>query len=65
MSISVTTDIECDGANCPNVVEGIVNSRIDERRARQQAKRKGWVWRRDEDGYMVDLCPQCKPKEKK
>lgn len=59
MSITVTTDVFCDG--CPNWFDGgITGSRPDAVEARRVARLHGGYTReRGADGKLRDLCPRC------
>lgn len=55
MSISVTTDVFCDGNGCSLWTHGVTNgSRTAAKHARREAKRAGWsITKRG------DYCPAC------
>lgn len=58
MSITVTTDVLCDGIGCSQWIHGVTGPRTDARSARNNARRDGWsVTSRG------DLCPDCRPKK--
>jgi hypothetical protein len=54
MSITVSTDVFCDGEDCSLWIEGVTGPRVNARDARATAKRCGWVI-----GRGRDLCPAC------
>lgn len=55
MSISVTTDVFCDGNGCSLWAHGVTNgSRTAAKRARHEAKRAGWSITKH-----GDFCPTC------
>lgn len=60
MSLTISTDVFCDGPNCSQWVHGVTGPRTDAVAARIQAKREGWAITR-----KTDLCPDCKPKERR
>jgi len=61
MSITVTTDVFCDGQDCGVWIHGTTGSKVKARAARAQAGAKGWTYVRRGGlyGQMVDLCPEC------
>lgn len=65
MSLSVTTDVFCDGEGCNQWVEGVSGrSRAHGREARQLAARAGWRRVTIENHpprhrQVLDLCPAC------
>lgn len=54
MSITISTDVFCDGADCSQWVEGVTGPRTRAEDARKEAKRKGWWISRH-----GDFCPEC------
>jgi hypothetical protein len=59
MSITISTDVFCDGEDCLNWTQGVTGRRAATWRARDAAKQSGWVHRKGRD-----LCPACAKKEK-
>lgn len=57
MSVTVTTDVFCDG--CGVWIHGCVGPRPEHRAARRVAKAHGWKYQRSSTRKMVDLCPRC------
>lgn len=55
MSITISTDVFCDGfADCSQWIEGVTGPRSDVKSARKNAKRYGWKHRAGKD-----YCPAC------
>jgi len=55
MSITVSSDVFCDGDGCSIWVEGVTGPRSDAVNARKNAKRRyGWTITRN-----GDFCPPC------
>jgi hypothetical protein len=55
MSITITTDVFCDG--CGIWVSGYCGVRPNSKKARQEARANGWKCE-----SMGDFCPQCREK---
>lgn len=55
MSITVTTDVFCD--QCGDWVFGIASHKIENKKARLNAKKQGWLRIKNQD-----ICPSCKEK---
>lgn len=63
MSLTVTTDVFCDGLdpdgyNCAMWINGAIGSRRMVLEARKNAQRGGWMFVRH-NGEWKDLCPAC------
>lgn len=55
MSITISTDVFCDGfEDCSQWIEGTTGPRSDAKAARKNAKRYGWKRVRGKD-----YCPDC------
>jgi hypothetical protein len=54
MSLTISTDVFCDGDACSQWVEGVTGPRSNAKDARQQALRFGWSISR-----AGDFCPKC------
>jgi hypothetical protein len=54
VSITVTTDIFCDGDDCSQWTHGAVSRRTAASAARKNARRAGWKITR-----KGDFCPEC------
>lgn len=54
VSITVTTDVFCDGPDCADWVHGTTGTRPNAAEARSNARRYGW---KRIDGK--DYCPDC------
>ncbi len=54
MSLTISTDVFCDGPDCSDWAPGVTGPRTDARGAREEAKRVGWQIRRH-----GDFCPVC------
>ena len=63
MSITITTDVFCDGDECGDWEHGVSGSKVKVRAARKQVQRSGWV-RVVHDGKLRDLCPRCRQKRR-
>lgn len=63
MSITILTDVFCDG--CRRWTYGIVGGRAKTKEARIVAKNAGWTRRRCEDEKLKDYCPTCSKRFKK
>lgn len=59
MSITISTDVFCDGDGCAQWVVGVTGNRPHARVARKVAKSKGW-----KITTRKDLCPHCLKLEK-
>jgi hypothetical protein len=55
MSITVTTDVFCDGPDCLAWINGVSSTRTQAAAARKEARRYGWSRRNGRD-----LCPECR-----
>lgn len=55
MSITVTTDVFCDGEGCSQWTHGITGPRTAADEARKAARRAGWLITR-----RGDFCPDCR-----
>ena len=54
MSLTISTDVFCDGEDCGDWTPGVTGPRTDARAARKEATRAGWrITKRG------DLCPAC------
>lgn len=58
MSITITTDVFCDGENCSAWVFGCCGPRTNAEAARKNAKREGWSITR-----KGEFCPECAREE--
>lgn len=58
MSVTITTDIHCDGEGCDVWTRGTTGPRPGAHAARVAAQRAGWQITRKRD-----LCPACKREE--
>ena len=58
MSITVTTDIDCDYENCNNWEFGTVGTKQNTKEARKKVAKIGWT-RCRVMGDLMDLCPDC------
>lgn len=58
MSLTVTTDVFCDGDACVAWIGGVTGNVKEAQAARAEAKSYGWI-RRKVAGAWVDLCPEC------
>ena len=56
MSITVSTDVFCDGEDCGQWTNGATGVRIRARAARKKAARYGWLITR-----KGDFCHLCRP----
>lgn len=56
MSVSITTDIFCDGCNCWE--HGLTGVKMQSVEARKIASGKGWTKKRG-NGTIEDYCPEC------
>lgn len=60
MSVTVTTDIFCEGDNCFAWIHGATGNRVKSTEARNHAKTNGWGRIFVDNKYKwVDLCPEC------
>lgn len=59
MSITITTDIFCDGDDCGVWTDGTTGPRTNAPLARRNAKAAGWTIT-----TRRDTCPACSEKEK-
>lgn len=55
VSITITTDVFCDGNDCGQWVDGATGMKSRAAAARKEAKRRGWKITR-----RADLCPVCR-----
>jgi hypothetical protein len=55
MSVTVSTDIFCDGEGCIAWEHGVTGPRAYRREARLVVSSRGWKFTNDEG----DLCPDC------
>lgn len=59
MSLTISTDVFCDGAGCSQWTHGCTGPRTDAKAARKIAKREGWG-----TAAGRDFCPACVAKMK-
>jgi hypothetical protein len=60
VSITITTDVFCDG--CADWTHGTTGPSPNAREARRAAKRCGWARVKGPGVEMLDLCPECAAK---
>jgi hypothetical protein len=59
VSLTITTDVFCDGDDCSQWTFGVSGPRSDAKAARTNAKHAGWsITRRG------DFCPECAKQER-
>lgn len=59
MNAVISTDIFCDLCGMWDQGVTVCTNAAKVGRARKKAKEEGWIYRRGEDGTMIDICPRC------